>query len=160
MFAFLCVAGGLTACARDSVTVLDPTGPAFNATTDPDTMLSVIGNARLEDETDLVVTAIRHFNGSVTGQVVLPSNQGAVGEVFEVVPPHDAYDHWCVGIALVEVPGFNALMYLRDVGDGLTSFDQVRIGGDFGATCATHPAPELEFADLEAGDYRTRVRAR
>jgi hypothetical protein len=54
--------------------------------------------------------------------------------------------------------GFNVLWYIKDIGNGLTSFDQVGGAGGFGISCASNPAPtsnDTPFETVVSGNFWT-----
>jgi hypothetical protein len=82
--------------------------------------------------------------------------------VVDIVPPSATFAHWCIGVPHPDVAGgdYIVLFYIRDVGDGVSSFDEIAAGGDFGATCATFPAPISGFQPLLQGDYKTSIKVK
>jgi hypothetical protein len=48
--------------------------------------------------------------------------------------------------------GFNFLWYIRDVGDGKTTYDQYATNGGFGLTCAA--GPQGVFIPIASGDFK------
>ncbi|OHB22936.1 MAG: hypothetical protein A2939_02165 [Parcubacteria group bacterium RIFCSPLOWO2_01_FULL_48_18] len=164
LFIALFFAGTVIACTAASTGPVETDQNFSIAATDADTMLHVAGSGDLSDVV-LVINALRHFNGSAMGAVVVPAQRsagGRAGDVLEVVPPNATYDHWCVNAALVEVDGFNVQIYVRDIGDGRSAFDQVAFQGSFNTSCTTSPAPEpeAEFQSLLGGDFKTTIRTR
>jgi hypothetical protein len=77
------------------------------------------------------------------------------------VPPNDLRDHWCINVEVSNsepLEGFNLLWYIRDVGDGQTSFDEFGQSGGFGATCASVPDPSGAFRPVYRGDIKTKLK--
>ncbi|OHB22938.1 MAG: hypothetical protein A2939_02175 [Parcubacteria group bacterium RIFCSPLOWO2_01_FULL_48_18] len=99
---------------------------------------------------------VAQIQGSTQIQGVALDPPRGRGTVTEVVPPNEMYDHWCVNVALVEIDGFNVQIYVRDIGDGRSAFDQVAFQGSFNTSCATSPVPEagVEFVTVSQGDFK------
>jgi hypothetical protein len=101
---------------------------------------------------------IAHIQGTLSLHGVVLDPPGVRGNVVEVVPPSETYPYWCVGMAAqapVEIQGLiNILVYVKNAGDGRTSFDEVSIGGGPDYTCADHPTPDSEFIPAIQGDFR------
>jgi hypothetical protein len=77
--------------------------------------------------------------------------------VVELVSPSGAYPHWCVhvvGQSPAEILGLDVLVYIKNIGDGQTTFDEVAIGGQPSANCAAFPAPDGEFVPAITGDFK------
>lgn len=143
--------------------------PAFDVTTETtDYKYHLVGGGTwcCGTQPAVVINALRKFNGEVAGIAVTPCAGGCtdgarVGNVVELVAPSATYDHWCVNVALDETPGFNALLYVRDVGDGQTTVDELGIGGNFGATCVQYPTPGFGFLfPLISGDFNGDVKSK
>jgi hypothetical protein len=87
---------------------------------------------------------------------------GATGDAIELVPPSQDTDYWCANFALLDerFPGFNFLILVRDIGDGISSLDEFSFAGDFGATCAGTQVPPANFDTILGGDFRTKIRTK
>ena len=134
--------------------------PAFDVTTETtDYMLHVTGYA-LWANADVIINAARLKNGEFRGETLAP--KGLRGVVVGLVPPDGTIDHWCINVLVLNEPrleGYNVLFYLRDIGDGNTSFDELATEGGFGVTCADLPTPVNTFEAVESGNYKTRIKA-
>ena len=100
---------------------------------------------------------IAHIQGTVSLHGVVLDPPGVRGNVIEVVPPSDAYPYWCVGMAPQapsEIQGIGVLVYVKNVGDGKTSFDEVSIDAGVGYSCVANPVPALEFIPAVQGDFK------
>ena len=133
------------------------------AATAADTAMHIFttGNVVLAEGSALELTATRHTDGRVTGVWVVPDAR--IGSPVEVVAPSDQYDWWCVNTVVENEPnleGFNIIIYVRDIGNGLTRFDELGTSGGFGINCTSNPSPSRLFQPLQQGDFRTRVRTR
>lgn len=62
-----------------------------------------------------------------------------VGTVAQIVPPSGAITHWCVATVRVGTAGF-LMIYIRDLGDGITTFDQFTFVSAL-ANCSAFPVP-------------------
>src|SRR5438874_13407624 len=75
---------------------------------------------------DLTMDAVLTPNGSAHGQATLVG--GATGPVVQVVPPSGAIDAWCINVKRTDTDPASGDQrinwYIRDTGDGVTSFDQ------------------------------------
>lgn len=103
---------------------------------------------------DLSLAALLLPNGKAKGYVVLEG--GVRGPVIQVVPPDRSKDHWCITVDRVDsLPGQNqhANVYIRDKGDGLTTFDSISFVTDIGADCKTYPDTLGVYLDLVEGDF-------
>ena len=85
------------------------------------------------------------------------ARNGLSGDVVGLATPSEAYDYWCVNVAVNEIPGFNFLWYIKDVGDGHSTFDETATNGGFGETCASLPEPAESFAPVGKGDFKTMI---
>ena len=136
----------------------------FSVTESTNEMYRLVGQGNYYEaaDPDIVIQAIRHFDGHIAGEARDP-RWGALGPVLGVTPPSAAYPHWCaeVDLAGAGVPGFIALVYVRD-NDGRTALDEIAVGGDFGATCQLYPTPfeESDWRTLVSGDFQGVVRTR
>jgi hypothetical protein len=105
---------------------------------------------------DLTVHATLRPDGSAHGFTRLVG--GATGPVVQVVPPAGARDFWCINVVRTDVgiPGdFRINWYIRDVGDGKTTFDQFQFTSTIGQTCTTLPDPAGGFLSFTQGDFKT-----
>lgn len=146
----------------------DATSPAGPTETDPfsraamsvdgapEIMYSVQGHAVTDGLAELVISAVRR-DGVVNGQVVSPA--GIMGPVVELVPPPGSDNAWCVNISVTnlgEIEGFNVLVFLRDIGDGRSTFDEINFKGGFGIDCSESPI--LPWETVTSGNFRTSQR--
>lgn len=105
---------------------------------------------------DLTVFAQRNSNG-VTGHISVAG--GATGPVVQLVPPgNDACGCWCINARRTDVgPGagdHRENVYIRDVGDGITTFDQFALVSGIGIDCS-FPTDGLQFLTLREGDFKS-----
>ena len=103
-------------------------------------------------------------DGSVEGQVNIgnpgPGSPAFIddGKVAELRPPISEGDWWCMsGQFPSSQPGFNFLVYVRDIGDGVTSFDEFAAVG-LRETCASRPTPIFGVSELDGGNFAGHVR--
>src|SRR5947208_2368863 len=71
----------------------------------------------------------------------------STGTVVEIGPPHGPVDFWCANGALTspaEFLGHNFLFIIKDIGNGVSRFDEVATNGDVGLTCAAGPGGPFE----------------
>src|SRR5713226_4288194 len=103
---------------------------------------------------DLALAANSLPNGSAAGHSRLVG--GATGPVVQVVPPSGARDFWCVTIRRTDTGDGSGDQrinwYVRDIGDGGTTFDQISFVTSIGGDCTTFPSPLGVFLTLTAGD--------
>ena len=117
---------------------------------------TVVGQGSVPGST-ISITAVLHEDGRVEGRVLDPRST-IKGPVVGLVPPHDAIDFYCINMTIANAPefeGLNLLFYVRDIGDGKTTFDELSGSGGFGVTCADIPVPAEPFQLLIKGDYKT-----
>jgi hypothetical protein len=114
------------------------------------------------DESSLTLSATLLPNGSAVGysRGSLGFPQIAIGPVVQVVPPSGAVDYWCINVRPTNVdPSVGDMRlnwYIRDVGDGRSSFDQVTLHPmDVGVDCTTFPNVSGVFETLRSGDFRS-----
>ncbi len=89
----------------------------------------------------------------VHGQFSLCRLGCANGRVFQIVPPSATSDHWCIAAHRDDAPGSNEMLYIRDVGDGRTTFDQWNAISTFApGDCTTFP-DTLVWLTLVSGDF-------
>jgi hypothetical protein len=166
--AFLLVPLWLLACDRQP-----PTSPpdATLSVTGDDEMYVVVGEGYLSSDPTfkLVLNAVRTFSSNVAGNLELAGLSSRAGSacpspcpVTGIVPPDATYDHWCIDVTPTLPDYFPVVqVYVRDVGDGKTTFDQMAFGGDFVASCQLYPEPSLDvWFTLAAGDFKGVVRTR
>jgi len=105
---------------------------------------------------DLFMAAIATPNGSAHGESRLRG--GATGHVIQVVPPAGARNFWCINIRRTDVgPAFGDQRinwYIRDVGDGSATFDQISFVTSIGGDCLTFPGPPSVFLTLTQGNFK------
>lgn len=104
---------------------------------------------------DLTMSAHLTGNGSAHGSSTLVG--GATGSVVQVVPPSGMRDFWCVTVQRTDVdPSLNALInwYIRDAGDGKTTFDQISFVSSLGGDCTTYPDALGSYLALTSGDFK------
>jgi hypothetical protein len=78
-----------------------------------------------------------------------------------VVPPASGSQTWCITVRRSDVdPGFpqNANWYIRDVGDGKTSFDQISFvtGSAETVNCQTYPDTPGGWITLTNGNFTVK----
>jgi hypothetical protein len=162
----------LTSCTTDALLTEAP-APNFLTTTVEDVKYHIAGHGILAENnlpppptTAVVVNALRLFDGTIMGTVEIPDFGPSglpvvVGPVLEIVPPSATHSHWCIEFPHSGVSDgiFIVLGYIRDIGDGQSSFDQVAFGGDYGATCVLYPDPfgEEAWYTLLQGDFKTSI---
>jgi hypothetical protein len=104
-------------------------------------------------------------NGQVEGTQTWVGSDGSLsasGYVLEVVPPSTEVDYWCISVRRTDVPEggagpSNVNWYVRDIGDGVTTFDEVSLltGSADSINCSgvRRTTPELLFPVTE-GDFQ------
>jgi Baseplate J-like protein len=105
---------------------------------------------------DLTISARRAADGSVSGYAHRVG--GATGEVVGIVPPADDRGFWCINVRLTDT-GTNSgdqriNWYVRDTGDGRTSFDEISYVTSIGGDCERFPAPTGSWLRLVEGDFQ------
>ncbi len=108
---------------------------------------------------NLTVSAQVTTNGT-TGFANLAG--GAAGPVIQVVPPsNDSCGCWCINVRRTDVlplgPDYRVNCYIRDIGDGITNFDQISFISSIGGDCTTFSTGGLFFIPLVQGDFRAIV---
>jgi hypothetical protein len=95
-------------------------------------------------------------NGGASGHSRLTG--GATGNVVQVVPPSALIDYWCINVQRTDTdPALGDQRinwYIRDVGDGKTTFDQISFVSSIGGDCTTFPTALGVFLPLTDGDYK------
>jgi len=117
---------------------------------------------------DLVIAAILIDKNNIDGVAQIQGSfqvagittfpKGLRGPVVEVVPPEEIHDYWCINTAidnLQGLEGYNVLVYVKDIGDGKTTFDKVAFSDGFGANCIDSPTPSTPFEEVESGNFRS-----
>jgi len=103
---------------------------------------------------DLAVSA-RNANGSL-GHVKLLG--GITGPVVEVVPPGEGRDCWCLNVKRTDTSPVDgdqrANVYIRDTGDGASSFDQISFVTSIGSNCNSFATSGLFFLPIIRGDFK------
>ena len=148
------------ACAPDAPTGPRESGVIHASVVGARLIAGLAGFAVLNDAGEKVALgASKSSDGTVVG-FASGVNPGSLnGPVVELVPPHGASDFWCANVAVAnvpELPGFNFLWLIKDLGDGKTSLDQLATNGGFGLTCAAGAG--TPFAAVMSGDFRSTVR--
>ena len=87
---------------------------------------------------------------------------GVTGPVTEIIPPtDDPGSFWCFNILRTDtlpVDGDQrANIYIRDIGDGITTFDQVSFVSGIGVHCSSYPTDNLFFLPLVQGDFKAEA---
>ena len=88
---------------------------------------------------------------------------GAAGPVVQVVPPSDdPCGCWCINIKRTDVGPRDGdqrqNIYIRDIGDGITSFDQMSFITSIGGDCSSFATSGLFFLTLGSGNFQATVR--
>src|SRR5215208_5255736 len=103
---------------------------------------------------ELTISAQLLPDGSATGYASVTGAPTA--RVVQVVPPSGTRDFWCIN---VEFPTATERInfYIRDIGDGITSFDQIHVAApgpvEQEITCASAPDPS-ELTTPPKGDFK------
>jgi len=155
----------LVAC--DAPTTPRAIGPSIKAlVVGPSITTSLGGFAVLDNNgAELALVAVRYADGTVTGFASGVNPGSLSGPIVELVPPHGTIDFWCANEAVTNVPalqGFNFIWYIRDIGNGKKTFDEVGTAGDFNTSCSAQPGPptssETPFQPVVQGDFRGSVK--
>ncbi len=106
---------------------------------------------------DLTIWVRLSPDGSATGRARLAD--GTHGYVVQAVPPSDARDFWCVNVKRTDTEpneGDQRInCYIRDVGDGKTSFDEIAFVRGVGVDCTTTPNPPwTAWATVTTGGFK------
>ena len=116
------------------------------------------GNYSIGSQPDIAIDAVRTFKGEMKGTVVIPKDGfGKVGSVIELIPPGVDRSHWCVASTIDDQPGYNYLIYVNDVPEGI---DQVTFGSGPGATCSDFLFPFFEWNSLVTGNFTGTVKTK
>lgn len=104
---------------------------------------------------DISEAAIEFDDGTVRGRLNIIG--GAGGPVAQIVSPSGLIDFWCINVedSVLDIPGFLFNLYVKDVGDGKTSFDEISLEAGIGVTCTTNPEPTDPFIPLISGNFRS-----
>ncbi len=102
----------------------------------------------------LTMAAFLLTTGTATGASTLAG--GASGPVIQVVPPSGTNNFWCISVARTDAPGNTVNWYIRDIGNGVTSFDQISFVTGLSGTvnCTLIPTPLGVFLTLTSGNFR------
>jgi hypothetical protein len=108
---------------------------------------------------DLTISAQLTTTGP-TGYVRLVG--GASGPVVQVVPPgNDPCGCWCLNVKRTDTlpSDLDARLnvYVRDTGDGITTFDQFTLISSIGGDCNTFSTAEIFFLTFSQGDFQGKV---
>jgi Baseplate J-like protein len=103
---------------------------------------------------NLTILAYLLPDGSAAGHAHLAG--GATGDVVRVVPPSGTRDFWCINVKRTDTDPKSGDQrinwYIRDVGDGETTFDEISYVTSMGeATC---PDPTGAWLTLTEGDFQ------
>jgi hypothetical protein len=153
-------------------------GPASTSPTESSSLLAVASVPRLKLDGDVtssffnnrfVLHAQLQRNGNTTGtwsygcrpEVCGPLTfPAATLPVVQLVQPSTAYPWWCVNAADYLPPDWHVLFYVKDVGEGRTSFDEISVFIGQSADCLVTPAPVDEpFDPLDSGDFVGKTRS-
>ena len=96
------------------------------------------------------------------------STNGVIRRIFappvlvaDIVPPSGGVDYWCVSGPNPFAPAISASnVYIRDIGDGKSTFDEVAVAGiqDRSTPDCSHSFdPTPHFRTLSQGDYKGRL---
>jgi hypothetical protein len=109
------------------------------------------------DAQDLTLVAARVPNAPAFGHSHL--HGGATGTVAEIVPQSSGQDYWCVNVKRTDTgtPAEDQRInwFIRDVGDGVSTFDQISYITGMAITCTSQPKPTGAWLTLKQGDYKT-----
>lgn len=98
--------------------------------------------------------AVTDGAGGLQGYVALCPVGCARGAPFQLVLPSAGRDFYCVAIHRADAPGNDMAFYIRDSGNGLTSFDAYSwVSGLSGTDCSRFPDPPGAWIALRYGDY-------
>ena len=108
---------------------------------------------------DLTVSVNLLPDGSATGYAHFVG--GATGDVIGVEPPSEERDFWCINVRRTDTSTNSGdqrvNIYIRDVGDGRTTFDQISFVTSIGGDCGRFPDPPGVWIPLIEGDFRASV---
>src|SRR5438105_1385755 len=114
------------AASCDSGTMSGPkdSGPLYSTARPSVTVAYGIAGYAVYNGAQIYLAAAKMSDGSVSGAFVAP----LAGPVVELVRPTPAINYWCVNVLITNEPtltGFNYLWYIRDIGNGITGFDEL-----------------------------------
>ena len=116
---------------------------------------TIAGTVDVGNRTTLTISASLLSDGSATGYAGFAGNYNETGRVLQVAPPSDTRDFWCINVEhsqSVPYEGWRYNYYIRDIGDGITSFDQLRFISGPGLDCTTPPDVLVGWSHLAEGD--------
>jgi hypothetical protein len=136
------------ACSADitAVSEVDHLGIAPSSAS----VLRLVGNGYSEAMNVHLTLAVTSTGEAVHGYANVRG--GLSGKVITMVPPSGPVSHWCVTI--VTGDELNFLWYIRDIGDGKATFDELSFAAGLGITCVDIPSPTEPFIPLSQGDYK------
>ena len=136
---------------------------AWQAATDAGPLAGLAGRGRTNFGI-LQISVVTLPDGSAIGHSTLTASTcmpggdcDAVGPVLQAVAPDDPRDFWCITVRRTEaaaLPDLRINWYIRNTGNGRTSFDEVSFRTDFGMDCELFPDPSQPFRPLVSGDFR------
>src|SRR5262245_4845277 len=103
-----------------------------------------------------VSKAILKRNGKTSGTFASSTLPGSpTVKVDQLVPPSQATDFFCLS---GDVAGAGrANLYVRDIGDGTTTFDQWTLAASATVPCDSLPDPGPVWLTLDSGDFQTSI---
>lgn len=133
-----------------------PAGPAGSCCTATAVGIGGWGSVGGVGGWDITAVGVQLSSSSVVGHFHIYA--GATGPVIQVVPPSSSRDFWCLNILRTDTdlppsPKQYLSFYIRDVGDGITTFDQVWFITGFAVDCTIDP-PSNGWLTLSAGDFK------
>ena len=144
---------GIASCALAGIGVLAPQA----AVAAPPSVASVSGGGQTFAGGYVVgiSKAILKRNGKASGTFTSSSLPGSpTVRVDQLVPPSQAMDWFCLSGEVAG--GGDAIFYVRDIGDGTTTFDQWQVAVGLTATCEEFPDPFV-WLTLDSGDFQTSI---
>lgn len=114
------------------------------------------GHTNAGDYDVSVSNAMLKGNGSASGTFtssVLPGSPTVT--VDQLVPPSQVSGFFC--LSGVVSSGGRANLYIRDIGDGTSTFDQWQLAAGPTVTCDSNPDPGPNVLTLDSGDFQTSV---
>ena len=142
---------GLAACGESPFSP-DDLVPAFSL----QAPVRLTGAASSETFNVRLVLAVIETRNGVRGLSTIPTTTNTPN-VIQLVPPSGTRDYWCVTTDLsgeIGIPDFHQNWHIRDVGDGITSFDEFEDVGGVGINCTSHPDPDESFKAFDQGDFK------
>ena len=108
---------------------------------------------------DLTISVRLLPDGSATGYAHLAG--GAPGDVVQVDPPREDKDFWCINVRRTDTgPGSGDQRinwYIRDIGDGITTFDEIAFLTSIGEDCTRYPDQPGVWLTLTEGDFQASM---